>query len=78
MRGRDDYKFLEIRDAIASINQKVSLIGVIAEFDFPKKTKGTGTLSLFLLSFPNLRFYVTALNAFDFLFFYKKKKKFKI
>ncbi|XP_015882718.3 protection of telomeres protein 1a isoform X3 [Ziziphus jujuba] len=44
MRGRDDYKFLEIRDAIASINQKVSLIGVIAEFDFPKKTKGTDFL----------------------------------
>ena len=42
-RVRDDYKFMEIRDAIASINQKVSLIGVIAEFDFPKQTRGTGT-----------------------------------
>ncbi|XP_024023503.1 protection of telomeres protein 1b isoform X2 [Morus notabilis] len=41
MGERDDYKFLEIRDAIASINQKVSLIGVIIECGFPKKTKGT-------------------------------------
>ncbi|PON44707.1 Protection of telomeres protein [Parasponia andersonii] len=41
MGERDDYKFLEIRDAIASINQKVSLIGVIIECGFPKKTRGT-------------------------------------
>ncbi|KAF3437156.1 hypothetical protein FNV43_RR19909 [Rhamnella rubrinervis] len=43
-RVRDDYKFMEIRDAIVSINQKVSLIGVIAEFDFPKQTRGTDCL----------------------------------
>ncbi|KAK9996628.1 hypothetical protein SO802_021314 [Lithocarpus litseifolius] len=37
----DDYKFLQIRDAITSINQKVNLIGVIFEIGFPKQTKGT-------------------------------------
>jgi hypothetical protein len=48
MGDSDDYKFLQIRDAIAAINQKVNLIGVIIEFGVPKKTKGTGTLSLSL------------------------------
>ncbi|KAK7830784.1 protection of telomeres protein 1a, partial [Quercus suber] len=37
----DDYKFLQIRDAITSINQKVNLIGVIFEIGFPKQSKGT-------------------------------------
>ncbi|XP_022137389.1 protection of telomeres protein 1a-like isoform X2 [Momordica charantia] len=41
MESRDDYKFMEIRDAIASINQKVNLIAVIIEFGFPRRTKGT-------------------------------------
>ncbi|KAL0535540.1 hypothetical protein IC582_029874 [Cucumis melo] len=42
MTGRsDDYRFMEIRDAIASINQKVNIIGVIIEFGFPRRTKGT-------------------------------------
>ncbi|KAK7251736.1 hypothetical protein RIF29_35191 [Crotalaria pallida] len=41
MGGRDDYKFLSIRDAYSSINQKVNLIGIILEFGFPKRTKGT-------------------------------------
>ncbi|XP_038894977.1 protection of telomeres protein 1b isoform X1 [Benincasa hispida] len=41
MGSSDDYKFMEIRDAIASINQKVNLIGVIIEFGFPRRTKGT-------------------------------------
>ena len=46
----DDYKFLQIRDAITSINQKVNLIGVIFEIGFPKRTKGTGiSLSFSLL-----------------------------
>uniref|UniRef100_A0A9I9CDZ0 Telomeric single stranded DNA binding POT1/Cdc13 domain-containing protein n=1 Tax=Cucumis melo TaxID=3656 RepID=A0A9I9CDZ0_CUCME len=44
MTGRsDDYRFMEIRDAIASINQKVNIIGVIIEFGFPRRTKGTVT-----------------------------------
>jgi len=51
MGDSDDYKFLQIRDAIAAINQKVNLIGVIIEFGVPKKTKGTGTLSLSLSFF---------------------------
>uniref|UniRef100_A0A2P2M0D8 Protection of telomeres protein 1b-like n=1 Tax=Rhizophora mucronata TaxID=61149 RepID=A0A2P2M0D8_RHIMU len=38
---RDDYKFLEIRDAVACINQKVSLLAVVLEFGLPKKSKGT-------------------------------------
>ncbi|KAL5544938.1 hypothetical protein UlMin_008722 [Ulmus minor] len=41
MGERDDYKFLEIRDAIASINQKVNLIGVVIEYGLPKQTRGT-------------------------------------
>ncbi|KAJ7970263.1 Protection of telomeres protein [Quillaja saponaria] len=41
MAATDDYKFLPIRDAITSINQKVNLIGVILEFGFPKRTRGT-------------------------------------
>ncbi|XP_059454142.1 protection of telomeres protein 1a-like isoform X1 [Corylus avellana] len=41
MGDSDDYKFLQIRDAIAAVNQKVNLIGVIIEFGVPKKTRGT-------------------------------------
>lgn len=37
----DDYKFLEIKNAIASLNQKVNLIGVVVEFGIPKTTRGT-------------------------------------
>ncbi|EEF31902.1 conserved hypothetical protein [Ricinus communis] len=37
----EDYKYLELKDAISSINQKVSLIGIILEFGLPKKTRGT-------------------------------------
>ncbi|XP_061354650.1 protection of telomeres protein 1b [Gastrolobium bilobum] len=36
-----DYKFLPIRDAHTSINQKVNIIGVVFEFGFPKPTRGT-------------------------------------
>ncbi|KAJ4713542.1 Protection of telomeres protein [Melia azedarach] len=38
---RDDYRFLKIRDAILSINQKVNIIGVIVEIGTPKQTKGS-------------------------------------
>ncbi|XP_023519966.1 protection of telomeres protein 1a-like isoform X3 [Cucurbita pepo subsp. pepo] len=41
MGSGDDYKFMEIRDAIVAINMKVNLIGVIIEFGFPRRTKGT-------------------------------------
>ncbi|OIW10135.1 hypothetical protein TanjilG_21972 [Lupinus angustifolius] len=41
MGTRDDYKFLTIKDAYSSINQKVNLIGIILEFGFPKRTRGT-------------------------------------
>ncbi|KAF8408656.1 hypothetical protein HHK36_004719 [Tetracentron sinense] len=44
MATRDDYTFLSIRDAMASLNQKVNLIGVVAEFGVPKQSKGTGNL----------------------------------
>ncbi|KAG8651625.1 hypothetical protein MANES_06G005900v8 [Manihot esculenta] len=55
MGERDDYKFLQIRDAIASINQKVNLIGAIIEFGLPKKTRGTDwfcTLKIIDESYP--------------------------
>lgn len=45
METEDDYKFLEIKDAISSINQKVNLIGVVLEFGIPRQTKGTGIFS---------------------------------
>ncbi|XP_038687148.1 protection of telomeres protein 1b-like isoform X2 [Tripterygium wilfordii] len=41
MGDRDDYKFLALRDAISSINQKVNLIGVVIEFGQPRESKGT-------------------------------------
>nr|ACJ49160.1 protection of telomeres 1 protein [Helianthus argophyllus] len=37
----DDYKFLRIIDAMASINQKVNLIGVITEIGISKQSRGT-------------------------------------
>ncbi|KAI3798485.1 hypothetical protein L1987_33762 [Smallanthus sonchifolius] len=36
----DDYKFLRIVDAIASINQKINLIGVITEIGISKQSRG--------------------------------------
>lgn len=48
MEERDDYKFLKLRDAIACLNQRVNLVGVVLELGLPKKSKGTGTqISLF-------------------------------
>ncbi|KAL8246600.1 hypothetical protein R6Q59_007816 [Mikania micrantha] len=53
----DDYKFLRIIDAMASINQKVNLIGVITEIGLSKQSRGTGAittihiLTIFLDSF---------------------------
>lgn len=45
----DDYRFLQLVDAMASINQKVNLIGVVVETSIPKQSKGTGnSLSLSL------------------------------
>lgn len=41
MGSRDDYKFLQIIDAIASINQKVNLIGIVVETGIAKLSKGT-------------------------------------
>uniref|UniRef100_A0A5B7BNF8 Putative protection of telomeres protein 1b-like isoform X1 n=1 Tax=Davidia involucrata TaxID=16924 RepID=A0A5B7BNF8_DAVIN len=37
----DDYKFLQIVDAMASINQRVNLIGVVVETSIPKQSRGT-------------------------------------
>ncbi|XP_070051519.1 protection of telomeres protein 1b isoform X4 [Nicotiana tomentosiformis] len=37
----DDYKFLQIVDARAALNQKVNLIGVVIETGLPKQSKGT-------------------------------------
>ncbi|KAK6921286.1 hypothetical protein RJ641_014964 [Dillenia turbinata] len=42
----DDYKYLQIKDAITCINQKVNLIGVILEFGVPKRSKGTEKSSI--------------------------------
>ncbi|KAF6168950.1 hypothetical protein GIB67_038447 [Kingdonia uniflora] len=40
MRSRDEYTFLSIRDAISSINQKVNLMGVVAEIGLSRQSKG--------------------------------------
>ncbi|KAL6552468.1 hypothetical protein OROHE_007832 [Orobanche hederae] len=40
----DDYKFMEIVDAIACVNQKVNLIGVVVESSLPQKSKGTARI----------------------------------
>ena len=46
----DDYRFLQIVDAKASINQRVNLIGLVVETSIPKQSKGTGnSLSLWIL-----------------------------
>lgn len=37
----EDYRFLKIKDAILSINQKVSFVGVVLEVGSPKQSKGT-------------------------------------
>ncbi|KAL7114616.1 hypothetical protein ACP275_04G131900 [Erythranthe tilingii] len=37
----DDYKFLQIKDATACINQQVNLIGVVVETSAPKQSRGT-------------------------------------
>ncbi|KAF7813516.1 protection of telomeres protein 1b isoform X1 [Senna tora] len=41
MGTTEHYKFLPIRDAMKSINQKVNVMGIIFEFGFPKRTRGT-------------------------------------
>ncbi|KAL6962992.1 hypothetical protein U1Q18_037957 [Sarracenia purpurea var. burkii] len=41
MASRDNYRFLQIVDAITSINQKVNLLGVVVEISIPKQSKGT-------------------------------------
>ncbi|KAI8005632.1 Protection of telomeres protein 1c [Camellia lanceoleosa] len=42
MASRDcDYRFLQLLDAMASINQTVNLIGVVVDASIPKKSKGT-------------------------------------
>ena len=40
--GKEDYKFLPLRDVVTCINQKVNLVGVVVEFGFPRRSKGTG------------------------------------
>ncbi|KAL8536750.1 hypothetical protein ACS0TY_012066 [Phlomoides rotata] len=37
----DDYKFMDIVDAMACVNQRVNLIGVVVETGVPKRSKGT-------------------------------------
>lgn len=44
MGGEDDYRFMAIEDAMASLNQKVNIIGVVVEMGMPKRSKGTGTI----------------------------------
>ncbi|XP_077218110.1 protection of telomeres protein 1b-like isoform X3 [Tasmannia lanceolata] len=41
MGRRSEYVYLELRDAICCIGQKVNLAGVITEFGVPRKSKGT-------------------------------------
>ncbi|GFP86248.1 protection of telomeres protein 1b [Phtheirospermum japonicum] len=40
----DDYKFMQIVDAINCINLRVNLIGVVVESSLPKKSKGTARI----------------------------------
>ncbi|GFY92373.1 hypothetical protein Acr_08g0007690 [Actinidia rufa] len=45
----DDYRFLQIVDAMASINQRVNLIGLVVETSISEQSKCTGnTLSLWI------------------------------
>ncbi|XP_051119418.1 protection of telomeres protein 1b-like [Andrographis paniculata] len=37
----DDYKFMRIVDAMASLNQRINLAGVVAEIGIPKNTRGS-------------------------------------
>ncbi|KAL2554820.1 Protection of telomeres protein 1a [Forsythia ovata] len=37
----DDYKFMQIVDAMACLNQRVNLIGIVIEASLPKHSKGT-------------------------------------
>ncbi|MFS8009251.1 hypothetical protein Hanom_Chr14g01282501 [Helianthus anomalus] len=63
----DDYKFLRIIDAMASINQKVNLIGVITEIGISKQSRGTGAYTfLFVVSF---QFLVRFFHHLSLLFF---------
>ncbi|MCL7031394.1 hypothetical protein MKW94_024429 [Papaver nudicaule] len=39
--NEEDTYFLPLRDALLAINQKVNLIGMVAEFGTPQKSKGT-------------------------------------
>ncbi|XP_077234684.1 protection of telomeres protein 1b-like [Tasmannia lanceolata] len=41
MAGRSDLVYLELRDAISCIEQKVNLIGIVIEVGIPKKSRGT-------------------------------------
>ncbi|KAK3028193.1 hypothetical protein RJ639_039476 [Escallonia herrerae] len=41
MERDEDYKFLPIVDAMASINQRVNLFGIVLETSIPKQIKGT-------------------------------------
>lgn len=41
MRGGDSYVFLQIKDAMACLYQKVNLIGVVIEYGIPRRSMGT-------------------------------------
>lgn len=61
MGYRDDYKFLQIQDAIAAVNQKVNLIGVVIQFGATRRTKGSDwctTLKIIDESYPKHGFSV--------------------
>ena len=49
MRNRDDYRFLKLSDAMSALNQRVNLIGIVAEYGTPTRSKGTGTPFSFVL-----------------------------
>lgn len=51
MAGGDDYRFMALEDAMASINQKVNVIGAVLELGMPKRSKGTGNIFKLLLFF---------------------------
>ncbi|KAL9659062.1 hypothetical protein QQ045_018628 [Rhodiola kirilowii] len=41
MEDEDDYKYLRIQDAISSIGQNVSLVGIVSDAGLPRPSRGT-------------------------------------
>lgn len=44
-RVREKYTYTGLADAVVCIGQKVNFYGIVVEYEQPKRTQGTGTLS---------------------------------